>query len=385
MKILKASSFYLNVITGLYHSNLHLSNASYEQQYRASMDTLFGWADFWKINLEKLNDFEVIEVITNNKNLQTIWAEEHNYSFTIDNWAIDILEAQIHHYQPDILFAHDYNTFTNSFLAKLKKEVPSIKLVIGWDGLRYNNLDFYAEYDLVLSPAKDIAEFYQKNGKLGYFFPFGFETSILDKIIIPQNPMHNVSFVGSIMYRENYHIKRFHTLGYIVGKTKLDLWASAFPTKKEKDIWQPFRYTQRQRLKQKKWKEWLYIWRLGSINSGGVFGKKMYETIANSKMTINTHIDVAGKKAGNIRLYEATGVGTCLITDWKENLHEFFKLEEEVITYKTPAECVDKVKYLLKNENERKKVAQAGQKRVLKEYSFERRIKDFVNFLEKKI
>ena len=57
-------------------------------------------------------------------------------------------------------------------------------------------------------------------------------------------------------------------------------------------------------------------------------------------MTLNHHIDVAEAYAGNLRLFEATGVGTLLVTDWKKNLHEMFEAGKEVVTYRTPEECV---------------------------------------------
>lgn len=380
---LNVSSFYSQVLSELYSKNPDLASQSYDKQYRATMDTLFGWADFWKLNLDKLEKFETIEIVANNEFLQKAWAKENNIYFSKDNWLLEILEAQIKYYQPEILFLQDRTIFTNSFLSKVKKLNPCIKLLIGWDGLLHNNIDFYKEYDLILVPLRDTAEYYQKNGKLTYLFLFGFETSILEKIRKDTQPKYDVSFVGSIIYQKEYHTERFNTLGYISGKIDLNLWASGFPTRADRKMWQPFRYAQRQRLRQRKWKEWLYLWRLGAINQGALFGREMYQTLSDSKITLNTHVDVAGKFAGNMRLYEATGLGTCLLTDWKENLHEFFKLEEELVTYKTSQEAVDKIRYLLKNESERQKIAQAGQKRVMRDYSFEKRVRDFVSFLEK--
>ena len=41
------------------------------------------------------------------------------------------------------------------------------------------------------------------------------------------------------------------------------------------------------------------------------------------------------------RLFEATGVGTLLVTDWKKNLHEMFEPGKEVIVYHSPEECAE--------------------------------------------
>jgi glycosyltransferase involved in cell wall biosynthesis len=381
IKLLKITPFYSQVIERCYNNDKELAYKDYNTQYDQIMSSLFGWADFWKLNLDKLNLFETIEIISNSKQLQTTWAKENQIEYSEENWLLDIIESQIKFYQPDILFAHDYWHITNDFLKRIKKEVSSIKLVMGWDGLLYNDINFYKEWDLILSPSQECANYYQNNGKLGYYFTFGFEKTILDKIQVNETKKYNTSFVGSVILEKNYHLNRFNLLGYVSGKIDLDLWASSFFQKNQIHQWQPYRYPQRQRLKQGKWKEWLYIWRLSRINKGELFGKDMYQALSDSKITINNHIDLAGNNAVNIRLYEATGIGSCLVTDWKDNIVNIFKPDEEIIVYKSPQECVDKIKYLLKNEKERKKIAQAGQKKTLENYSFEKRIKDFVTFL----
>ena len=84
-----------------------------------------------------------------------------------------------------------------------------------------------------------------------------------------------------------------------------------------------------------------------------------------------------------MRLFEATGVGTCLLTDWKQNLSEIFAPDLEVTTYKTAEECVDKVKWLLDHPKERKAIAEAGQARTLKEHTFEQRAAQMHEWMRK--
>ena len=42
-----------------------------------------------------------------------------------------------------------------------------------------------------------------------------------------------------------------------------------------------------------------------------------------------------------MRLYEATGVGTLLVTDYKDNLHEMFIPGKEVVVYRDADEAVE--------------------------------------------
>ena len=56
---------------------------------------------------------------------------------------------------------------------------------------------------------------------------------------------------------------------------------------------------------------------------------------------LNRHIADAGDHANNMRLYEATGVGSLLVTDAKQNLAELFEPGREVVTYRDADELVE--------------------------------------------
>ena len=99
----------------------------------------------------------------------------------------------------------------------------------------------------------------------------------------------------------------------------------------------------------------------------------MFQRLHDSRVALNTHIDISPDSASNMRLFEATGVGTCLLTDWKANLHELFEPDTEVVAYRNAAECIAQVKYLLENEAERRRIADAGQRRTLRDHNFDAR------------
>jgi hypothetical protein len=104
-----------------------------------------------------------------------------------------------------------------------------------------------------------------------------------------------------------------------------------------------------------------------------VFGLEMFQVLRNSDMILNIHADSSPYFASNMRLFETTGVGTCLITDWKKNLHQLFEPEKEIVTYRSADECVEKVKWLREHPTEREAIGLAGQKRTLENHTFARR------------
>jgi len=118
---------------------------------------------------------------------------------------------------------------------------------------------------------------------------------------------------------------------------------------------------------------------------GKAWGIEMYDVLYNSKVTLNHHISVAESYANNMRLYEATGVGTMLITDWKVNLHEIFEPGKELLAYHTPDECAELVRYYLKHDAERRAIASAGQRGTLREHNYYNRMQELVDIVRKYI
>jgi spore maturation protein CgeB len=116
---------------------------------------------------------------------------------------------------------------------------------------------------------------------------------------------------------------------------------------------------------------------------GEAWGNKMYYILAHSQITINRHADVAENYANNMRLFEATGCGSLLITDSKKNLNKFFIPDKEIITYHSPQELVNKVQYYLSHQKIRSRIAKAGQARTLRDHTYNIRMQELVNIIER--
>ena len=72
-----------------------------------------------------------------------------------------------------------------------------------------------------------------------------------------------------------------------------------------------------------------------------------------------------------------------LITDHKANLSDFFDVGKEVISYKDDKTLISSVKYYLKHDKERERVARLGQKRALKDHTYKVRMKELSKMLSK--
>ncbi len=120
-------------------------------------------------------------------------------------------------------------------------------------------------------------------------------------------------------------------------------------------------------------------------NRPSVYGIEMFNLFSNSRIVLNMHIGVAGNFAGNMRLFEVTGVGSCLLTDNKKNLGDLFDVTNEIVVYDDQQDCIEKAKWLLENESERKKIAEAGHKKTMKQHTVENRCKLILDIIDQEL
>ena len=115
-----------------------------------------------------------------------------------------------------------------------------------------------------------------------------------------------------------------------------------------------------------------------------LFGKDMLNIIKKSKILINKHIEDT-EYAGNMRLFEATGSGSMLITDYKKDLENLFVVDEEIIVFNNNDELFDLINYYLKNDEIRLKIAKNGYKKTFDVHNYHNRVKKLDKFIKSKL
>ena len=112
----------------------------------------------------------------------------------------------------------------------------------------------------------------------------------------------------------------------------------------------------------------------------------MYDVRAAARITLTKHIAaVAETHANNATLFEATGVGSCLVVDERSDLGELFELGTEVVTYTDADDCTAQIEGLLADEPRRSKIAAAGQTRTQREHTWRSRIERLNQLLESRL
>lgn len=115
---------------------------------------------------------------------------------------------------------------------------------------------------------------------------------------------------------------------------------------------------------------------------GESWGADYFGIIGRSRLTLNRHGEVhtrllhSGNRlwyACNMRLFEATGMGACLLTEASENLAELLVPWEECVPFSNPEDLRLTVQRLREHPDLAQRIAAAGQARTLRDHTYARR------------
>jgi spore maturation protein CgeB len=380
MRILKTSSPYEEYVQGVYQSRPGLTTQAFGVQQEALLDGFFGWADAWKHYLEATGRFVVEDVVINAAPARQAWARA--LAGRCETPTIEAFTEQlIAEYRPDIWFCHT-SELGAEFRTRMRRLYPFLRLVIGYDGTRNHRPDVFRGCDTILTCLEDTAAFYRAAGFESRVLRYGFDERVLNRVDSRES-RYDVSFVGGLRLARRAHNFRIDVLQHIDAAMPVEVWLAKPPTLADVAI-AAAGYARRGQTGHflRHLRRSVRLPRLIRRAHSAVFGIDMYRVLADSRVTLNVHIDAAGDEAANIRLFEATGIGACLVTDWKSTLASIFRADEEVVTFRTPNEAVDKVRYLLSNPSHRLTIAQSGQRRTLADHAVKSRLLELVPMLE---
>ncbi len=373
MKILLVDTYYDNFLKTFYKKNKYLNKINYEKQITSLLEENFGTSDAYSFFLRK-NNIEAKDLIVNCRKLQKTWAENNNFKYSNIDFKMphkfskipflgkrisslkvlyQIAKEQIKAFKPDVLYCQDISFFSEDIINELKKETK-IKLFVGQIACPLPPKSFIKPYDLILTSFPHFVKKLNENGISCEYFRIGFDERVLSKFKTTKRDI-NFSFVGGI---SKHHNRAYKTIEYLSKKSNLQIYGYG----REK---LPIRSAIRKKHKGEKW------------------GLEMFEILLRTKISFNRHINVAENYANNMRLYEATGMGSLLLTDKKDNLKNLFEIDKELITYTSKEEALEKYEFFIRNPIEASKIALAGQSRTLKEHTYEIRMQELKEILEK--
>jgi glycosyltransferase involved in cell wall biosynthesis len=106
---------------------------------------------------------------------------------------------------------------------------------------------------------------------------------------------------------------------------------------------------------------------------GSALGEDMLKVLSAARITINTHGNFM-RYGGNMRLFEAAGVGVLQVTNDLPGTREWFLPGETIITYRDNQDLREKIAYYLAHDAQRAVIAQRAREHVYHHHTYEQRV-----------
>jgi len=292
--------------------------------------------------------------------VQRVWAREHGLSSRAS--LSDILKAQIEEHRADVFYNLDATGWGEDFIRSLP---GCVKNVIAWHAVSFRNAPL-SDYDLVVNNFPSILAKLNEHGcRTEYFFP-AYDPE-MTQYAARQNRPVDVLFVGGY---SRHHGQRAAVLEAVA---------------KLADEYNVVYHLDRSRLcrlAESALGHFLPLARhrrpsaIRGITKAPVFGRDYYEVLSAAKIVLNGAIDMAGADRGNMRCFEALGMGALLLSD-EGNYPEGMRDGQTIATYNSPEHAVKQVKTYLGASVKRMSIARAGHEMIATRYSKEAQWKRF--------
>lgn len=408
--------YYQDALPSFFAKYPGIEKREYSYQIEKLLGEKLNNGNAFSLAMRKLGH-ESNEIVYDVEVIQKKWAEENSIVYSRDRWIEEIVLAQIKHYKPEILYFQHFPPLPFSIWRNLKEICPSIKKIVihrAWPG----DWDEVGAADLLLVGTRQMVRQYQSHRHAPRLLYHYFDETVLEMLDKSQAPIeYELTFLGSSGLGYGIlHSPRYWLLLELLKKTDIRMWLDE-PTipkshfmKKCKEISRDFvgfwlgflseqilesillKYKDNSRVNRlvedciskkkglmapKKRLRNLYPNRCFSP----VYGMDYYKILANSVISLQKHIHTAEGDVGAIRLFQATGVGSCMLTDTGNNLGDLFEDGKEVLTYSGTGDALDKIKYLIENPIDRQAIALAGQKRTMKDHTAIKRCEQIEEWL----
>jgi hypothetical protein len=376
VRVAIVDTYYAAFVASFYERRPELRGAPYEEQHAALIAESFGTSDAYSHHLQALGH-EAIDLVADCAPLQHRWADEHAVLRTARRAAAavpgpaavraqrrilrEITLRQLHEFRPDVVFCHNLAFFSRAELDRLRRR----HLVVGQIASPLPPERLVAGFDLVLTSFPHFVPRLRAVGVESQFCRLGVDPRVLDRVRetgldpaeLGDRP-YGVVFVGGL--NPAVHAQGTLLLEELAARVPVDVWgygADALPA--GSPILERYH--------------------------GEAWGLDMYRALASARVAVNRHIDAAEGHANNMRLYEATAMGAALVTDEGLGLEDIFTPGKETYTYAGVDDLIAQIERALERDDERRRIAAAGQRRAFAEHSFALRMAELAEILERRL
>lgn len=363
LQLVQLESFYPAYLDHFYAQDPARFSLGCDAQTRALLDDGFSAAHIITPYLAPLG-YDAHFIVGNATPLHTAWLKEQG----VVNpprcvFPTEALRARIDALAPDVLYCSDSITYDSRFIRSLRRRP---RLVIGWQGTDIPVNTDWSAFDVILSGLSQVRNMAPLFGALATApYAPGFPTWITDAVA--DTPVcYDVVFAGS--YTSTQHALRNTLLRQLAEASETHGFSLALHLSGVLDDLPPA---------------------IRRCLQPPVFGADMQRALKSGRIVFDARatilatgqdgssFDVGSDETTNMRLFEATGVGACLLTPHYTNLGDFFEPERDVATFQTADDLIATILRLLANPQERMVIAANGQRRCQQDHAMEKRAARF--------
>jgi hypothetical protein len=377
MRIVIVDTYYQAFLDRHYAATPGLARRSFDEQLTSLMERYFGTSDAYSRHLGELGH-QAIDLVANCFPLQDRWAKDHGRPGALRRAAArlqrlpertarlpflhEVAIAQVEAADAEVVYMQDLSFFPRSILDRFRSQG---RLVVGQIASGLPDEERLRGFDLILTSFPHYPERLRGIGVASEYLPIAFYGRVLDRLrgegvdpVAEGKRQHDLAFAGGL--DPSVHGERVELLERVARELPLEVWgygAQLLPPDSA----------------------------IRRAHRGEAWGIEMYRVLAESRLVLNSHIGYAEGFANNMRLFEATGVGALLVTESAPNLANFFELDREVVSYDGPANLVEKLRYYIEHDDERRAIAAAGQARTLRDHTYAKLMVRLADILEARL
>jgi hypothetical protein len=255
--------------------------------------------------------------------------------------------------------------------AEIFQELRSLTRVIQW----YPDLTIHPwlppyvrAADLFITMAEGLVEEFQKDNTNVFWLTQAFEPSFFRIREITSEDRKTfsseVTFAGTLGSKPYYLHRRRHLTRVMDEGFQLKWWGPRMPRK--------FSTLP------------LLFGGLGKAYGGKfIWGEEYAKAAQLSKVFLAFDAMPNIRKSMSARMYTAVGCGAFYLCQHVEGIEEVLLPGKEIVTFQSEQEMIDMIRYYLKNDKERKRIAETGRGRILKDHTYEIRTREMLRIIEK--
>lgn len=269
-----------------------------------------------------------------------------------DTWILNrIIARQIAVLRPKVVWVFSGVHVTDREIRGWRRYVDHV--ILWWSCPLWNGFP-YTEFDLALTTVPSFVSYFEELGVHAAHLPHAFDPRILDRVRSPDRRALRAAFVGSLSAS---HTDRISLLDSLSRKVPLDFYGHGV------EFLPPDSPLRRSYC-------------------GPAWGDDLYSVYGSHLVVVHKSADVWTSFTSAKRLFEATGMGACVVTEYTDDLANFFEPDVEVVTYSSPQECIGKVEHLLEDPDEARTIGRRAQERTLRDHTYRKRVRELYRQLE---